>query len=160
MHYGLGMQASERIHIEQQLANLKPNELATVASAALAQCKDLECQQDVLTQALHHAGQLMPTHVGDLGRVMIATGTGALVGIVRGSFGDLWGRVAAAAPVLVGLTFGLASKDASMKAAGISIVSGSAAGEAAIEAYDLGQILRAKMQTKVVKPQVQAQGAG
>jgi hypothetical protein len=158
MPYGFGMQASARIHIEQQLANLKPGELATVASAVGVQRKDLECQQDVLTEAPHDAGQLLPTHVGGGERVAISVATGALFGLARGAFGDLWGCVASAAPALVGVTFGLASKDASMNAAGFAIFAGATAGEAAIKAYDLGQILRAKMKT-VGKPQVHAHSA-
>jgi hypothetical protein len=150
------MDAGQRLHIEQQLSTLKYGELASVAGAALAECRDLQCQQDVLTAALNRAGQLLPTHVSEGGRVAIATGAGFAAGMLRGGLGDLWGRVATAVPALVGLTVGLASKSASMKAGGYSILAGTAAGEAAVEAYDIGQILRAKMRTPVAKAQAVA----
>jgi hypothetical protein len=116
-----------------------------------AACKILQCQQDVLTAALNRAGQFMPKDINEGGRIAIATSAGAVAGMLRGGLGDVWGRVAVAVPALIGLKVGLASKDASMKAGGYSILAGIAAGEAAVEAYDIGQILRAKMLTPIVK---------
>jgi hypothetical protein len=59
------MNASDRLAIDQQLQGLSIDNLFQVASAALAQCKDFECQEDVLRNALHQTALQIPKKVGE-----------------------------------------------------------------------------------------------
>jgi hypothetical protein len=154
------MNASDRLAIDKQLSTLDVDNLFPVASAALAQCSDLECQNDVLQSALHRTSLQIPKKVGEGARFALGLGAGATTGLVRGALGDLWGRVATLVPLVSGLTLGIASKDASYKAAGYAIALGTSAAEGGIEAYELGQILRAKMLTPVARGQTVATAPG
>jgi hypothetical protein len=152
----MAMDASTKLRLDQQLATLNVAELRTVGAAKIAECADLQCQQDVLSSAITAVSLQIPKHVGEGTRMAIGVGGGFVTGLIRGAGGDFWGRILSAPLPVIGLAAGLISKEASIKAAGYSLLLGTSAGEAGIEAYDLGQILRAKMKAPVSKQTVAA----
>jgi len=148
----VALSSADKMAIHQKLTGMNPDSLVLVAMDALGKCDDLACQQEVRAAGMSSMRKLIPTNVGEGGRTAAATGAGFATGLIRGLFGPLWGRVATLAPAAVGLTVGLASKDAGAKAIGFSVLSGTTAGEAGIEGHDIGAILRAKLMTDV-RPQ-------
>ncbi len=152
--------AALMMRIQESMAGLKAPELAQTAQTALANCADAECRSMVLQQALTYAQTLIPHQVGEGTRLVLGVPTGFAVGLIRGIFGPIWGRVFTLIPAVAGGALGVFAKDASTKAAGYSVLSHSAAGEAAVEGYDLGMIFAAKMRSKVTPPKPQAAPAG
>ena len=156
------MDASRSIQIDKSLSGLNGAELARVAAASLAECDDLACMNQVLSSALSEQAKATPHTMGEGSRLALTTGAGALAGSLRGALGDTYGRLAVGAQALVGLTVGWASKDPDQKAAGMSVLAGASAGAAAIEAFEVSQVIRAKMAVKVElsKPAAVAPGPG
>jgi len=97
----------------------------------------------------------VPVTVKEGGRLAFASASAVATGTLRGTLGDLWGRVASAVPAIGGAVTGMVSKDVETKAAGYSILTGAVCATLGIEAADLGQIIRAKMRTPVAKQTVQ-----
>jgi hypothetical protein len=151
------MEAAQQVALNQSIARLKFDDLQHVAVAALTKCDDQACRLDVLTRTLNQVGAMMPTQVGEGSRVSIALAAGTATGLARGALGEFWGRIATLAPALASAAVGLAASNPNIKAAGYAALAGTVAGEGAVEAFELGQVLRVKMMTPVAKVAPQAQ---
>lgn len=146
------MDAATTFAINQKLAGLNQASLAQVATAALSECRDLECSQAVLTGALTRAGAMIPARVGEGSRIGIANLSATTTATLRAAGGPLWGRVLAGIPAVAGAAIGLASNNASAKAGAYAVLTGASCAVNALETFDLVSLLRSKLMAPAPKP--------
>ena len=143
------MTPEQALAIRESLHGANPATLAAIAEKAMGDCLDGDCRNVVLKGALMRANDFVATqvagHFGEGKRLALGVGTGARTGLLRGLGGDFWGRLFTLVPAISGLAIGLASKDPSTKAAGMTILSHTSATEAGIETFNGGTVLRAHM---------------
>jgi len=131
-------QTMQRLSGELKAMERNPAALATTAQAAIMQCDDALCRNQVLEAALNSQSRLIPVKVAPTHEIATSTVAAGMVGMERGFLGPVAGRATGAGQALLAFGGYLYADSIESKRLAQAALQGTLGGLACNEGRDLG----------------------